>query len=44
MESVSACVSHQSADGSRLPAVCLSVGGDERSVPVIRLMEADLQV
>ena len=37
-------VSHQSADGSRLPAECLSVGGDERSVPVIRLMEADLQV
>lgn len=33
-----------SADWSRLPAECLSVGGDEHSVPVIRLMEADLQV
>lgn len=30
--------------GRRLPAKCLSVGADERSIPVIKLMEADLQV
>lgn len=40
---MSGCVSHQSADWLRL-LECLSVSGDEHSIPAIRLMEADLQV
>lgn len=38
------CVSHESDGRSRQPSECLNVAGDEHSVPVIWLMEADLQV
>lgn len=41
---MSGSVSHQTPDCPWLQAECLSVGADEHSVPVIKLMEADLQV